>query len=173
MKLSRSGFTVVELVTVIAIIGVLATIIISSYSGVQAENRDTRRKTDIANIAKALEVYYSDTGAYPIPTGTTSTINSSWYSSNDSSWTTFNSLMTDVAAMPTDPRNNAQPLNANSFAYAYFSGSYCGKQPGQWYLLVYRYENTAKEKKSDGTCTVNELGDGYYADGASYYRVVR
>lgn len=61
----RFGFTVVELVVVIVAIGILATIGIVSYSGMQARARDTERKADADSIAAAFEVYYEQTGVYP------------------------------------------------------------------------------------------------------------
>ena len=163
MKRSRSGFTLVELVVVIAVIGILASIVIASYTGVQANNRDTRRKTDMANLVKSLELYYSDYGNYPLAT--------SWYSSDNANWSTFSGML-DISKSPIDPRNTGSPTTAGNYGYAYYSGASCGKQPGQWFILVYRFESAPKEKITDGTCSTND-GDTYYSAGASYNRVVR
>ena len=177
MRKSKSGFTLVELLVVVVVIAILATIVIVAYTGIQGRSRDDRRKTDIANITKALELYYQDNGAYPIPSGTTSTINGSWYSSNDSSWTTFVNLLSPsiVKSVPSDPINNGHPLtSAKNYGYAYFTGGYCGSTAGQWYLLVYKYESLAKEQFTDGNCSTNPLGEGYSSSyGDSFYRVVR
>jgi general secretion pathway protein G len=177
MRKSKSGFTLIELLVVVVIIGILASITIIAYRGIQERARDDRRKTDIASITKALELYYQDNGTYPIPSGTTSTINTSWYSSNDSSWTTFTNLLVPNAtkSVPTDPRNNGHPLTtAANYGYAYFSGGYCGAVAGQWYLLVYKYEKAAKEQFTDGNCSTNPLGEAYATSyGDSFYRVVR
>ena len=79
-----------------------------------------------------------------------------------------------IDSLPVDPRNSAgNPLAAGNYGYAYFTGGYCGKAAGQWYLLIYRMETIAKERFTDGLCTVNPLGDSYYTGGNSYYRVVR
>lgn len=59
------GFTLLELLVVMAIIGILAAIGIASYGGVQAKARDARRKSDLESIARALEMYRNDFGRYP------------------------------------------------------------------------------------------------------------
>lgn len=174
MAKSKSGFTIIELVIVIVIIGILATITLVAYNGTQARGRDTRRRTDINNMVKALELYYADNGSYPVPSGSPSPLGSSWYASSDSSWNTFKTTLTTIDNLPSDPRNAGSPLAAGGYAYAYYSGSNCGHTAGQWYLIVYRYEAQSKEKYSgEGTCPSGELGDTYYAGGASYYRVLR
>jgi prepilin-type N-terminal cleavage/methylation domain-containing protein len=66
-KLTERGFTVVELLIVIVVIGILAALVLNSFAGVQAKARDTQRKTDINAIATQLEACYNDTcnGTYP------------------------------------------------------------------------------------------------------------
>ena len=59
------GFTIVELAVVIVVIGILASIVLLSYNRVQAEARDTKRKTDIELLANELEKYYLTNGEYP------------------------------------------------------------------------------------------------------------
>lgn len=51
-----SGFTLVELLVVVAIIAILTVIAISIYSGVQARSRDARRQTEIDSLAKSIAV---------------------------------------------------------------------------------------------------------------------
>lgn len=63
------GFTLLELLVVMAIIGILAAIGIASYSGAQAKGRDARRKSDLENTSRALELYYNDNGEYPLSSG--------------------------------------------------------------------------------------------------------
>lgn len=173
MKKSTSGFTLVEILIVVIIITILASIVAVSYNGAQGRARDSDRRADIANITKALEMYYDDNGAYPIPSATSSVIGNTWYSSGDASWATFQSALSSAMSdVPKDPTGttNGNPINAGNYAYAYTSGSYCGRNPGQWYLLVYRFEASANTKFSDGDCSTNPLGDTYFTGGSSYYR---
>lgn len=60
-----SGFTIVELLIVIVVIGILASITIVAYAGVQAKARDTVRVDSIGQIRSALEYYRIDNGYYP------------------------------------------------------------------------------------------------------------
>lgn len=60
-----SGFTIVELLIVIVVIGILAAITIVAYNGVQTKARDSARIAKINSIAKAIELYNTDNGRYP------------------------------------------------------------------------------------------------------------
>ncbi len=61
----QAGFTIVELLIVIVVIGILAAIAIVAYSGIQTRGRDARRSSDISQIKSALELYKVDNGLYP------------------------------------------------------------------------------------------------------------
>jgi prepilin-type N-terminal cleavage/methylation domain-containing protein len=59
------GFTIVELLIVIVVIGVLAAIVIVAYTGVTNSAKVSSVKTDLAGMAKKLEVYKATNGTYP------------------------------------------------------------------------------------------------------------
>jgi prepilin-type N-terminal cleavage/methylation domain-containing protein len=59
------GFTLVELIIVIAIIGILATISIVGFGRYQGDTRDARRSSSATVIVEALEKYYDVNGEYP------------------------------------------------------------------------------------------------------------
>ncbi len=65
MFYNKKGFTLIELLVVIAVIGVLSSIVLVSLSGVRGKARDAIRQSDMSQIRKALEVYYTDHGHYP------------------------------------------------------------------------------------------------------------
>lgn len=65
----QKGFTIVELLIVIVVIGILAALVITTFAGIQARARDTERETDIKSIHGHLETFYADNGFYPGLTG--------------------------------------------------------------------------------------------------------
>ena len=64
-KSKSSGFTIVELLIVIVVIAILATVVIVAYTGAQQRARDAVRTADISNVQKALEYYYDVNNTYP------------------------------------------------------------------------------------------------------------
>jgi general secretion pathway protein G len=65
MEKNKKGFTLVELLVTMSIIGVLAAIGLGSFNTAQVRGRDAQRKSDLKQISHALELYYSDHGVYP------------------------------------------------------------------------------------------------------------
>ena len=64
-KSTSKGFTLIELIVVIAVIGILAGISIVGFSRYQADTRDARRSSSVTSISEALEKYYDINGEYP------------------------------------------------------------------------------------------------------------
>ena len=64
----QSGFTIVELLIVIVVIGILAAITIVAFNGIQNRANDTAIQSDLSNIAKKLDVYKlnSTDDRYPV-----------------------------------------------------------------------------------------------------------
>jgi prepilin-type N-terminal cleavage/methylation domain-containing protein len=60
----KSGFTILELLVVVAIIGIIASIAIPQYANYKSGAADATAKSDLHNMATALEAYYSASGSY-------------------------------------------------------------------------------------------------------------
>ena len=132
----RGGFTLVELLVVIAVIGLLSTIAFVSLNRSRAKARDAKRISDIRQLQGAFELYYSDQviPGYPgtpggVPRVLDSTVLGASY----------------IAAIPQAPRPFDQDSQGecndlrNEYTYAPFSeyggipcdgGNACG-----WYVL--------------------------------------
>jgi len=62
---SERGFTLVELMVVVAVIGVLATIAIPLYANMQARGRVAKAQADSRTLASAVSVYGAHMGRIP------------------------------------------------------------------------------------------------------------
>lgn len=64
----RKAFTLIELMIVIMILGVLAALISGNFISSLKKGRDAQRKSDLAQMQRALEMYYDDFKVYPTAT---------------------------------------------------------------------------------------------------------
>jgi len=62
---SQAGFNLVELIVVIAIMGILASIVYGSFAGARAAARDDERENHLKNLQLAIELYKAENGVYP------------------------------------------------------------------------------------------------------------
>jgi prepilin-type N-terminal cleavage/methylation domain-containing protein len=112
LKKNSKGFTIVELLIVIVVIGILALLVITTYSGIQAKARNAKRQTDIASLQTQLEAFFSQNGYYPSLTDMNS---SSWLGTN------MGSLDKNALIDPSNPSQSPTLLAApaaKSYAYA-------------------------------------------------------
>ena len=61
----KKGFTLVELLVSITIIGILSSIGLSTFTSAQMKSRDAKRKAHLKQVADSFEAYYNDHGQYP------------------------------------------------------------------------------------------------------------
>lgn len=108
-KIKDRGFTIVELLIVIVVIGILATLVITTYTGIQQKARDTKRKTDVNAIQGHLESYYTESGKYPTLANV-----------NDATFRAANMKGLDANALK-DPKGTSQALcgTTTSSCYGY------------------------------------------------------
>lgn len=64
-KNNKKGFTIIELLVVIVIIGILIALALPNLFSAQARGRDSERKNDLKNLKSKLETHYSDNQQYP------------------------------------------------------------------------------------------------------------
>jgi type II secretion system protein G len=71
---SKSGFTLIELIIVIAIIGILTALIMPNFMAGRIRARDSAKKSDLRSFKQALQMYYNDYQSYPAATGSNTNI---------------------------------------------------------------------------------------------------
>ena len=131
-RANKSGFTLVELLVVVAIIGLLSGMVIISIKDVKAKSRDSRRVSDMNTIVTALNMYHNDNNAYPI------TDESGIYITGSDTLSVALKNNGAVTAMPIDP------LNTDNYRYYYQSVD------GKDFYLEYYLETSSMKGKNQG-----------------------
>jgi type II secretion system protein G len=139
----KKGFTLVELLVVIAIIAILSTLSVVALNSARAKSRDARRQSDIKQIRTALDMYYDSSSSYPTTcaglgssTGCLCLTSIGWVSSSvsDCTGTIF------MQKVPKDP-------GAYSYNYTLGAGS-------TTYKIVYTLDNGTVQ-----TATPNSMAE--------------
>jgi prepilin-type N-terminal cleavage/methylation domain-containing protein len=107
LKRKQSGFTIVELLIVIVVIGILAALVVTTFSGIQRKARNTERETDVKAIHGQLEAYFASNNAYP-----------ALAELNDATWRGTNMKSLDAEALK-DPKGTTQAVAASASATQY------------------------------------------------------
>lgn len=110
MTKNAHGFTIVEILIVIVVIGILASITIVAYNGVQDRASITRSLSDLSTIRKGLEIYKSTYGNYP------TTTDFEWYDSQAHPTDYVPGLAPDIISKLPTPQ-----YNSGTQAYMYRS----------------------------------------------------
>jgi prepilin-type N-terminal cleavage/methylation domain-containing protein len=179
----KKAFSLVELLVVVAIIGILSTVVFVSYGGSQARSRDSKRRADVQQIAQAMELYKADNKVYLSTIGNTSltcssTTTSWWYcgvvvrgettGQNPESWSnsTFaSSLRPYLSSFPTPPKFDSTLALNDLSNYWYILYSPYG---GDKYYLKANLElaGIAGVDMSGETCAGATGGRAMWSDGS-------
>ena len=137
------GFTLIELLVVIAILGVLTIIGFANFRNSQIRSRDTKRKSDLGQIQRALEMYNNDYSSYPLSTNGLITIGISTFDWGEELSDVRGTVY--IKELPKDP--------TNSSSYCYLSAD------GTTYQIYAMLENTQDPR----------IGGPYTCGGSSTY----
>jgi len=121
----QKGFTIVELLIVIVVIGILATLVIVTFSGIQQKGRNSQRQTDINAVQSHVEAFYADKGYYPTLQQVQST---SWIAGN------MKGLDPEALKDPKGATITGSASTTSSYAYGYVAthddGTACASPSG-------------------------------------------
>ncbi len=116
--IKRSGFTLIEILIVVAIIAILASVVLVGLGPTQQSGRDARRLSDIREVQNGLELFFNKCGFYP--GGGAATGPCTAYTA-PATWADLQTLLVTTAALgissiPADPSTN------RSYGYAFDAG---------------------------------------------------
>jgi prepilin-type N-terminal cleavage/methylation domain-containing protein len=137
--MTRRAFTLVELLVVIAIIGLLSTVAIVALGKSQVNARNAKRKADLRQLSKIMDLYYADHDHYPVTSGWRGSCSSygSYPNSGGTTWIPDISPYY-IAALPSDPTHGQN----------HSTWSFCDNS-----RACYLYYGTATDYKIMAFCT--------------------
>ncbi len=75
----QAGFTLIELMVVVAILGILTAILVPNFIRARSSSKLATCQLDLRNIAAALELYYGENQSYPLAASWDTTLTSGGY----------------------------------------------------------------------------------------------
>ena len=146
----NKAFTIIELMVVVVIIAILATIVLVTLESGKVKSRDAKRKADLSMFSGSLERYHADYKSYPSSTsGLWCTIGSDYSCFHPYLSVKFADYLSPV---PTDP-------NGDTPGYKY-------KSDGNSYKIFIKSEGITDDEADSGDCSTSSIKQkaGDYCD---------
>jgi prepilin-type N-terminal cleavage/methylation domain-containing protein len=142
MKKYNLGFTLVELMVVVSVIGILSSIVYANFGSARAAARDDIRKSSLEEVRLALELYKAQYGRYPLSCR------------GDNAWSGANHALYDCATVGKDSRVYIEglvpefiaelpwdPNTGTNRGYLYRTGNW-------WYSHISYWQSTQLRQKA-------------------------
>lgn len=155
------GFTLVEMLIVISIIGVLSAVGLASYTSFLKNSRDAKRQADLKFIQTALENYHADQIYYPILSPSSCPETGDGKLRFGCSLTDVSGVRTYIAGIPKDPQS---PSRDYAYEPKAIDGSTCNNTTVKCtnYCLFAKMEGFKEsEKKTEGSCKLEGAFSSY------------
>lgn len=133
----RGGFTIIELLVVVAIIGLLTALGFALFSEARTKSRDAKREKDVKTLQDALSIYVTNASTYPV-----TDTNGVYLTGSDA----VSSTLLSAGALQATPLD---PQNVGNFRYKYTSTD------SFTYTLTYYLETNSIPGKSAGQHTAS------------------
>lgn len=143
-----AGFTLIELLVVITILGILSVIAISNFRSSQIRSRDAKRKSDLKQIANALEMIYSDKGRYPASSNDGKIKACTYYTDSPDSSGTCNWGASEIKDESGVIYFKSLPADPSGFSYYYVASS-----SGSSFQIYAHLENPKDQSCVSGDCS--------------------
>jgi len=163
----QTGFTIVELLIVIVVIGILAAITIVAYNGIQNRANSTHVVSLVRSYVTAISAYNAENGAYPTGTsclgaGYTGGIchyDAGMYSENNGNFNTV--VLKDYMSNPQKVRSVRSPIGAKWVDTAFYTWNNASYNPTGAAIAFAQYgTTTCPQIGSLRALTHSNFGDG-------------
>lgn len=136
----RQGFTIVELLVVVVVIGILSVITVVSYTGITQQANVARMQVELESAYKKLNMFYTENDTYPVDLSAAKT----------------------AGLIPTDTKTNEIYVADNSVNPAYYCYSYT--------TGTETYAIDSSSSVSKGGCLTNLVTNGDFSNGTTGWR---
>ncbi len=161
MRKSIRGFTIVELLIVVVVIGILAAIVTVAYTGITQQANDAKTIAAVNSWVKALRLYEVENGSLPHANsclGTTTTYDGNGRCWTNSGWVVQSSFLTLLSPyLSSYPEPDTSPINHASYPDARGAFYYGTSGSGIDYIYM----------MLTGTSNCPSISDGTYVGGSA------
>ena len=164
----RFGFILIELLIVVAIIGILAAIAVPNFINAQTKAKLSRVYGDLKSLSSALEMYRLDNNVYP---GSAFWTGTKWWEKHTYRYHVLTTLVAYVTSIPIDPFQTANPQNIKPSLDKIWDGGYVYDDDSRSGHTLYVYGNAYRYTvRSPGPALDWSLAHASYV---GYYTISR